>query len=181
MVLQSRKSLHSPDLLPTANNDQSSASFPDITKQIKNPKLSAMIDRQTVNPKIVALADAIINDSSRNEDDEYSLQPAKRLKTGVDYREDEPERKKIKFNDYVHDVSKMSRTKTDIMGYSDGSSERALSDITGYRDGDYIDEDDDDNDIDDDESSDGDEKMDCNEDKINVRFLPSTVKGLAER
>ena len=44
LILQSHKSQHPPYLLPTVNNEQSSASFPDIVKPAKNSKVSAMID-----------------------------------------------------------------------------------------------------------------------------------------
>ena len=70
------------------------------------------------------IADAIINDSSRNEDDEYSLQSAKRLKTDVPsrsevgYYDDEPKRIKADIIDYSDDLPRMQRTKADIIGAS---------------------------------------------------------------
>ena len=70
--MQSRKSQHPPYLLPTVNNEQSSASFPDIVKPARNSKVSAMID-------------AIINNGELSEASKKIFQPTTPRK--LDYSE----------------------------------------------------------------------------------------------
>jgi len=118
--------------------------------------------RKSKNQKIVALTDALINDSP-----EDGLRDVSDLEAS--YYNNPPKRTKADIVGYANDVSRRQRRNTDIIG--DDDSER--SDITGYREGgDYIDED---------EKSDDSDSEEYTEDRINVKFLPKTVKELKER
>ena len=118
--------------------------------------------RKSKNQKIVALTDALINDSP-----EDGLRDVSDLEAS--YYNNPPKRTKADIVGYANDVPRRQRRNTDIIG--DDDSER--SDITGYREGgDYIDED---------EKSDDSDSEEYTEDRINVKFLPKTVKELKER
>ena len=168
-------------------------------KGISNPSKSSMFQSKNsknsqtqswerpTNPKIVALADAIINDdSSTNE-----------LRCGEG------------LNDTKRSRSNLQRTKNDIIGYEKEIKKKSLSDITGYRDKNFKETNDSNNEDSEDEDSIEDKDMNWNasEEKVlpkqnsgedsedenssedeemdfdgsKVKFLPSTLEELTKR